>query len=316
MKIFIAKTLLYSLLIFVFLEGLTRIFHLYQQYPASRINDLNVEVNTPNQKGYYVTGNRRMNFAKFNINSSGFNSYREFTPTKETNEIALIGDSFIEGLHQDYFNSIGRKVENRLDDGTEVYEYGYSGYDLADQLHLISAYKEKFELIDHIIIYIKFHNDLKRDTYIPNQYRVDLQYSTSFQIRDKVKLIAYADGIGIFEPFRNLKNKIFGQKTKAENEISHILSEKESKEYLENFKKLIETYGFDKNKTVFLLDKEKTSKLFTNYCEQMGYDYIDFGSNLERSKTPTTLIYDQHWNNHGRNIIANVISDYIRKKND
>lgn len=314
MKLLIAKTLLYSLLIFITLEGLTRVFHLYQQYPASKINNLGVEINTPNQEGYYVTGNRRMNFAKFNINSSGFNSYREFKPTKENSEIALIGDSFIEGLHQDYFNSIGRKVENRLNNDTEVYEYGYSGYDFADQLHLINAYKEQFELIDHIFIYIKFHNDLKRDTYTPNQYRVDLQYSVSFQLRDKVKLIAYADGIGLFEPFKNLKKKILGRKIDTENEINHILSDEKSRKYLENFKKLIETFGFDKSKTVFLLDKEKTSEVFINHCDNMGYKYIDFGSDLEKSKMPTTLIYDQHWNNHGRNILANVISDYIKEK--
>ena len=74
MKTLILKSILYSILVFICLEFIVRVLHLYQQYPPYTINDLNLEVNTPNQKGYYVTGNRRMNFAEYNINKSGFMS--------------------------------------------------------------------------------------------------------------------------------------------------------------------------------------------------------------------------------------------------
>ena len=318
MKLLFGKILLYTLLVFICLEIITRVFHLYQESPTFIINDKNVKTYLPNQEGYYAVGNRRMNFAEYHINKTGFNSYSEFTPTKDKIDVALIGDSYIEGLHQNYYNSIGEKIEKKLNDSVDVFEYGHSGYDFADELHLISAYSEKFKLIDQIIIYLKFENDLKRDFYKPDQYWIDSQYFTFSKIKKNVKLLSYMDGIGALQPLRNLKSKIvsFGNNPekhteKAENQ--DVVNNR-NLQYLNNFKKLINTYGFDKNKTVFLLDSRKTSKSFLDYCDSMAYKYLDFGEILENSKTPTTLIYDNHWNNHGREIIASVIANYIKEK--
>ncbi|HMR15596.1 hypothetical protein [Mariniflexile maritimum] len=317
MKLLFGKTILYGLLIFIALECIVRVCHLYDQYPQFIINDRNVKTYAPNQEGYSVTGNRVMNFAQYHINKSGFNSYREFTPSKEKTDVAIIGDSFIEGLHQNYNNSIGKKMERQLNDGTEVFEYGHSGYDFADQLHLIAAYKEKFELIDYIIIYMKFENDLQRDFYKPDQYWIDSQYFLTSRIQNKIKLFNYVGNIGLFEPLRELKTKVLslGAETEVKPQVTNVPKQtpKELK-YLGNFKKLIETYGFDRNKTAILLDSRTTSPSFLSYCDAMNYDYIDFGKVFEKSKTPTTLIYDMHWNNHGRHLIASVITDYIKKK--
>ena len=313
MKTLIGKMLLYFILILFFLEIFVRVFNLYFEYPPYYINDANVKTYLPNQEGNYTTGNRRMKYAKFNINESGFNSYREYTPTKDKIDIALIGDSFIEGFHQDFDNSIGKKVENNLNNNASVFEYGHSGYDLADQLHLIKAYEEQFKLIDHIFIYLKFNNDLERSKYTPNHWRVNLQYSTSFLIRDKIKLTTYAEGIGIFDSFLDLKDKILG--IPLENfDMDAEVSEADSIKYLENFKTLINTFGINKSKTSFLLDKRTTSRHFLDYCKKMDYNYVDFGDLFEKSESPTTLIYDMHWNNHGRDLIANSISSYLTKK--
>ena len=318
MKRFVSKILLYALLIFLSLEIITRVFHLYQEYPLFIINDKNVKTYAPNQDGYYVVGNRRMNFAQYHINNSGFNSYREFTPSNDKMDIALIGDSYIEGLHQNYYNSIGEKIEKKLQDSVEVFEYGHSGYDLADELHLINAYKDKFSKIDKIIIYLKFENDLKRGYYTPDQYWIDSQYFPFSIIQRNIKLFAYLNNIGFLAPLRNLKSKILSlagiHSSYNTSNSDNPKTNEMHKSYLDNFKALIQTYGIDKNKTVFLLDTNKTNKIFLDYCDEMGYKYIDFGHNLQKSKRPTTLIYDKHWNNHGRNIIANTIIDYLKKQ--
>ena len=254
------------------LEILTRIFNLHSQYPVFIINDLNVKTYLPNQEGYYTIGNRRMNFSKYHINQSGFNSYHEFIPAKEKIEIALIGDSFIEGLHQNYTNSIGKKIEQKLNNKIEIFEFGHSGYDFADQLHLISAYKNKFELIDNIIIYLKFDNDLKRDTYKPDTYWVDSQYFTFSKIKSNIKFLKFIDGIGFLDPVRKLKSKLITVNDNVDdNNLNPSTKDNlNEKEYLNNFKKLIDTYGIDKIKTVFLIDKSKTSDLFVVYCDKMG----------------------------------------------
>ncbi|RLD28364.1 MAG: hypothetical protein DRI75_07000, partial [Bacteroidetes bacterium] len=62
----------------------------------------------------------------------------------------------------------------------------------------------------------------------------------------------------------------------------------------------------------FLLDSANTPLVFIKYLKDHDLKYIDFSSVLKKSKTPTTLIYDMHWNNHGRNIIAELIVNYIR----
>ena len=317
MKKLIFKTLSYFILTIIFLEIIVRIFHIYPELPVFVINKDNVKTYAPNQEGYHIVGNRRMNFTEYRINKSGYNSYQEFTPTKDKTEIAIIGDSFIDGLHQNYYNSIGKKIETKLNDGTKVFEYGHSGYDLADQLHLMAVYKEQFDLIDYSIIYLKFDNDIKRDTYVPDQYWIDSQYFLTSRLARKIKLLSYLNSIGAFEPLRNLKRH-FVSMAKPENKINHKenaeANKKNAAKYLKNFKTLINTYGFDKNKTAFLLDKSKTSEAFLNYCDTMGYKYIDYSETFNNSKKPNTLIYDMHWNNYGRTLIADVIVNYINKQ--
>ncbi|WP_034039911.1 hypothetical protein [Wocania ichthyoenteri] len=315
MKKLLFKTILYSILILLVLEVIIRTFYLTKDYPSRYIDEFNVEKWVPNQTGLSVTGIRRQNFSEYKINSSGYNSYREFAPSDYKTEIALVGDSFIEGFHQDYYNSIGKKIENKIKN-IEVYEFGYAGYDLADQLHLIHAYKNMFNKIDHVVLGLKFKNDLTRGEYKIIQDRIHLETPLYKSIR-KVKLIVYAQNSGVFDPILNLigrissifkgkqSNKLAKEKTKEEIEKTHLA-------YMENFKSLVKKYGYDKKRFVLLLDSTITPQIFLKYLNENNYEYIDFYDTLNESKLPTTLIYDKHWNNHGRDLIASVIVNYYR----
>ncbi|WP_109437682.1 hypothetical protein [Aquimarina sp. AU119] len=318
MKKLILKSVLYAFLILITLEGLVRVFHLGKDTPTRFLDEHKVEKWKPNQNGFSVTGNRRQNFSEYHINTSGFNSYREFNPTKEKTEIALVGDSFIEGFHQNYYNSIGKKIEKSIPE-IEVYEYGYAGYDFADQLHLTHAYKEQFLLIDHIILGIKFSNDLNRGEYDVVNSRLALE-SPMNKLLKKSKLLVYAKSIGILDPPQELVYRIINiikskpkKKPIDELEASRI-KEANEKKYLANFENLISKYGYDKQRYTLLLDSRITSTFFLSYLEKNDFNYIDFASSFEASDRPTTLIYDRHWNNHGRELIAQLISKYINKK--
>lgn len=312
MKKLFFKTILYIILILLALEVIIRVLHLTKDYPSRYIDEFGVEKWVPNQNGMSVTGIRRQNFSEYKINSTGYNSYREFVPTEDKTEIALVGDSFIEGFHQHYYNSIGKKIEDKLAN-VEVYEFGYAGYDLADQLHLIHAYKDMFDKIDHVVLGLKFKNDLTRGEYNIVQDRMHLESGLYKNIR-KIKLIVYAQNRGFFDPIFKLigtitsflKNKTktpIKEKTKAEIEKLQL-------KYIDNFKSLIEKYGFDKQRFVLLIDTSITPQIFIEHLKENNYKYIDFYDALNRSKTPTTLIYDRHWNNHGRHLIANLIAKY------
>ncbi|WP_103864242.1 hypothetical protein [Aquimarina sp. I32.4] len=314
MKKLIIKSIIYMVLILFTLEGLTRIFYLAKDTPTRFLDEYKVEKWQPNQNGFSVTGNRRQNFSEYHINASGYNSYREFTPTKDKVEIALVGDSFIEGFHQNYYNSIGKKIEKTLPE-IEVYEYGYAGYDFADQLHLIHSYSNQFDAIDHVILGIKFSNDLTRSEYSVIKERLALE-SPINNLLKKSKLLVYCKSIGILTPLQKLTSGLINlfntpQEAIAITPESAIrIKNKKEDEYLSNFKKLVSKYGFDKKRFTLLLDTRITSPFFLSYLQQNKFKYIDFASSFEVSKSPTSLIYDKHWNNHGRGIITSLIVEY------
>ncbi|RLD26060.1 MAG: hypothetical protein DRI75_12390, partial [Bacteroidetes bacterium] len=290
LKKLILKTFVYIVLILLFLEFSIRVFHLTKDYPVRIVDEYNVEKWMPKQEGYSVTGNRRQNFSKFYINNSGYNSYREFTPSKDKVEIALVGDSFIEGFHQNYYNSIGKKIENSLKD-VEVYEYGYAGYDLADQLHLIHQYKSTFDLIDHVILGINFEDDLIRGDYGIIADRMKFE-SPIYRAMRQIKLLVYLQNIGAFDAPRKLIRKLLSGG--SSNKIKRTALEEETlrKEleikYIINFENLMRLYEFDKERFTFLLDSANTPLVFIKYLKDHDLKYIDFSSVLKKSKTPTT----------------------------
>ncbi|MGB7393872.1 MAG: hypothetical protein WA913_05730 [Pricia sp.] len=319
MKKFILKSLLYIFLILLLLEGIVRMFHLYTEDPPRFIDEKGVEKRVPDNTGYAVTGNRNQNFSEFHINKMGFNSHREFKPSAAGYEVALIGDSFIEGFHQDYDSSTGKRIEQKVD-GIEVYEYGYAGYDFANQMHLVHAYAEDFELIDEIILYLNYDNDLGRAEYEPNHARIRMLSSTVFKIRDNIKLLAYGSKIGIIEPLKKLAqggdafgNEQDGYETNALDEEPEADRQEEDEQRIANFRSLIDLYGFDKGKTALLLDSRKTSARFLNFLRRNDIRYIDFAERFKASQKPTNLIYDKHWNTNGRELIAEEVANYLKK---
>ncbi|WP_062060329.1 hypothetical protein [Aquimarina longa] len=315
MKKLIIKSTIYFFLILITLESLVRVFYLGKDTPTRFLDEYKVEKWVPNQNGFSVTGNRRQNFSEYHINTSGFNSYREFTPTKDKVELALVGDSFIEGFHQHYYNSIGKKIEKNLPK-IEVYEYGYAGYDFADQMHLVNSYKNKFDLIDHVILGIKFSNDLTRGEYQVVKNRLALE-SPINKLLKKSKLIVYCKSIGVLDPPQKLVQRIINlikpkRKIIPLDDIEVLRIKKENeKKYLENFKSLVSKYNFDKKRFTLLLDSRITNPIFLSYLQQNNFKYIDFSTYFKDSNHPTTLIYDKHWNNHGRELISQAIIDYL-----
>lgn len=311
---FILKSISYFFLILIALELLVRIFHLYTEDPPRYIDKQGVEKRVPNHTGYAVTGNRNQNVSQFRINDFGFNSKWEFEPSDDNVEIAIIGDSFIEGFHQDYDRSTGTMLEEKLEFKAQVYEFGYAGYDLADQMHLLDAYKDKFSKIDRIVIYLNYESDLQRGVYEPNVGRIQLLSSTLFKIRDNIKLLAYGAKIGILEPVKNLLTDAPKQQNNSspvDEEVQKAIRLDAENANLQNFKELVGTYGFDREKTVLLLDSRKTADSFLIYCDANGIGYIDFAQAFEKAGDPTTLIYDHHWNTYGRELVAEVLAKHF-----
>lgn len=318
MKKLIVRLCIYGLLMLLSLELLVRAFHLTKDYPLRIVDAQEVEKWQPHQTGYSVTGNRRQNFSEFHINSAGFNSSRDYKPSKTHFEIALVGDSFIEGFHQPYYNSIGKKIEAHFNN-IPVYEYGYAGYDFADEVHLVDAYKDTFEAIDCVILNLTFKDDLERDTYSVLTDR--MRFETPFYRRlRQFKLLNYAKNIGALNPIKALPGKLINtvkgrfksDKQAPQKAVSSVDSLAIYQKRLDNFIALTTTYNYNKAKYILLLDASKTPDVFLNYLHTHNYKYIDYSQLLAQSKTKTNLVYDMHWNDHGRTLVAKAIADYLK----
>ncbi|WP_425628943.1 hypothetical protein [Cellulophaga lytica] len=311
MKKVILKVILYVIILLLSLELLVRIFHLHNERPERYLDEYGVEKWVPNQNGYSVTGNRKQNVGEYRINNFGFNSvYDDYIVSKDSIEVAIIGDSFIEGFHQNYTNSISRKVEKKITD-IKVLEFGYAGYNLSEEFNLIQSYEHLFKDIDKVFIYMRYTDDLT-----VGEYKVSSRLSLNTPLNrllKKSKLIVYAKDIGLFDP---VKNKItstinFVKRVKPNSKVEV----NNDSIYLANFKKLVKTYNYNKEKNVLLLDYSLCSKDFLEYLRSNDFKSINFNSDFKKDSRPKTLIYDQHWNNLGREIIANEIVEYLKKEN-
>ena len=310
MKKFVLKLVVYTFFLLVGLELLVRVLHLYNDRPSRYLDGFQVEKWVPNQTGLAVTGNRKQNTGRYSINSLGFNSvYDHYDPDSAYKNIALIGDSFIEGFHVNVDNSLGKQIEERTTK-TRVYEFGYAGYDMADQLHLVKAYANLFSKMDHIILYTRYTDDYDRNTYEVSS-RLSLNTPVN-RLLKRSKLIVYVKEIGLFDPItkggRTLLAYLKNGTTKAVKPPDRKALEADR---LSNFKKLIKTYNFDKQEITLLLDARLCPKGFFDFLEKEKIRYIDFGTPMDVYGAPTTLVFDQHWNPSGRAIVADVVAEYI-----
>ncbi|WP_299531871.1 hypothetical protein [Ulvibacterium sp.] len=320
MKKFIFKTVIYFGLILMALELLVRAFHLHADDPPKMIDEFGVEKRVPGSTGHYVKGNRRQNFTHFSINNSGFNSYRQFNPSESKYEVALVGDSFIEGFHQNFDNSLGKKIERLLPE-LEVYEYGYTGSTMAYQMHLVNAYQEEFRNIDKIILYMKFKNDFDTHEHEANYELIRTLNTLPFRIRKNCKLWVYGSNYGMTMPIKNIASAIWKGFIflRGKGNLEVAIPEMEATsvtDRIENFKKLIATYGLDTQKTVLLLDSRVTDNQFLDFCKENGITYLDFSEAFQKALDPVTLIYDMHWNDYGRELLAESIADYLQREID
>ncbi|TAI48562.1 hypothetical protein [Flagellimonas allohymeniacidonis] len=308
---FIARCIFFGFVFFLCFELLVRAFHLHNQRPIRYLDEQDVEKWVPHQEGYSVVGNRRQNVGHYRINSFGFNSvYDSYRPKESEKSVALIGDSFIEGFHQDFDNSLGQKIEGKLKSNSKVFEFGYAGYDFADQLHLIHSYSVLFDDMDQVLIYMRFIDDLERSEYeVSSRLSLDTPIS---RLAKHFKSIVYLKDIGLLDPVTHAISKLGN--LRAKNRVSDSTEETESDitfARIQNFKDLVDFYDYDKSKNVLLVDYRLCPSEFLDFLKENEFKTIDFGESLARSKSPTDLIYDQHWNDHGRELIAKEIANYL-----
>ena len=307
-KLIIRVITFFVFTLFIF-EIYIRIFYLYDDVPKVHLDSNKLLVYKPNQNGSYNFGNRKEVDSKYLINSAGFNSVVEYDFSTNTPKIALIGDSYIEGFHQDVNNSIGRML-NRLSD-YQCFEYGLSSWTLNDYLNLISSDSTQFNQFEYIFINLN-PSDLQFSLYNywnseVSKLKVDKQNSFIYKyIYSKVKLLSSANQMGIFNNLRK-KIKIFSANNQLESNNNNNLQ-------FTIFHEILNYYNIPiKNeKLIFLFNSNlKYQESFLNHIKQ-GYNFIDLSISFNQSADLPYFRFDRHWNNKGRMLVAKEILNKIK----
>jgi len=204
--------------------------------------------------------------------------------------IAIIGDSYIEGFNQDVQNSIGNKIMREYP--VKCYEMGYSGYDFASIVHLLGAYKSEFLNVEHI--YISLNNsDFGRDRNTVTERQILRANSWIAKIYRNIKLLMF------------IKRQNFLKFTKNKSTVKTSSKEIVKSQEVKNTLLLLKKIENLRPKITFLLDSEKVDISILNALST--FDTLDYSHQMKNSKAQTTFGFDKHWNDAGRQVIADVI---------
>ena len=170
------------------LEITTRVFDLSgHTLPEYNLN--NNKLLLPGAEGVLVQGGMREVASHYKINQQGFNSLKDYTTLDENKiSIAIIGDSYIQGLQVDVENSIGRILEAETLNKVEVHEYGRAGMNIVDYSLIFTQsiknrYDYTFILATNKDIVPKKASSMGKGNKIPNSSLMREIYNRSSFIR-------------------------------------------------------------------------------------------------------------------------------------
>jgi hypothetical protein len=238
----------------------------------------------------------------YEINDQGYNSiidYRELNP--EDINIALIGDSYIEGFQTDVRNSIGRKLEKILGPGVRVHEYGRAGSNIVDFSIVYHKYIQP-KVYDFTFI-LATDGDLKPKKPSNMGKGNNIHKKTiNRQIYDKIHILRYLNinhGLGV--SFKKLINQ-------GPESIDRIHKEKVVEVTKEVFLNEINVEAIKAlpKSIVFLHEGDKLSHFF---MENFDFEF----KKIIHHKLPKDHGFDGHWNKNGRYNCAKAMAEYIKE---
>ena len=283
----------------LFLEVFLRLFNL----SGITLQEVNIDGNRmlkPGSNGIWVRGGFGEIKSHYSINHQGWNSIVDYADLDDNKiKIAIIGDSYIQGMHVDVDNSIGRILEKKSSNYV-VHEFGRDGANIVDYSLVYNKWiRGKYDYVfilasddDLISIYPSFMNQGNK---IPSTSILRTFYNSSYTIR-------YLNiNRGLLAKFNSLLKSTLNSLASFNNN-SAIASQKQT----ENQINIDSLQSIDLS-VVFLYESGKldTNSLKNHKTLQIVHELY-----------PIRMGFEGHWNINGRINCANTIDKFMRSQTE
>lgn len=237
----------------------------------------------PGAKGTFVKGPFREIVSNYSINKQGFNSILNYNEDTARKKFAIIGDSYIEGLHVNVNESIGRRIEEMSQpEKISIHEYGISGWNVHNFLKIAEQNQSKYIKM-YILVDEKDFESLEASMPVKKDESSLKKFLFASHL---IRYLYYNRG------YINILKNFFNSFLKSS---SIQVVESSNKRILSRFPK----------NSVFMFTKSglNTSGLSVDLLEiREVYKYNDWG------------LLDAHWNHRGRLNCATAIHEHISKE--
>jgi hypothetical protein len=290
MKQFLIKIAIILVLSVLFLEVLVRVLGL----AGITIPEENINNNVLFRRNYSSTwtkGGFSEIKSTFHINNQGWNSIVDFDSLQDENyNIAIIGDSYIEGFHENVETSIGRRLEKLGGDSLIVNEYGHSGGNINDFILVFREIENK--PYDKIFVLLTNKDLVESKASFMGRGKDAVQLSPLRKVYNEIDFLRYLNiNQGLIANFGKILEK-------ADHSSGHKTVTTPGKI---NF----DYSDFDKSKVVFIYEATKFNPAV---LDSLGFSCVEIKHELK----PFTFGFDSHWNTNGRINCANSILSALK----
>jgi len=239
----------------------------------------------PHAKGDWVRGGFGEIKSYYHINNQGYNSMVDYDDAIDSSslKIALLGDSFIQGMHVDIHQSIGRLAEQLSDLPMIVHEFGRAGGNIEDYKRICK--EDVNGNYDFVFIWVSEDDFIHLEPYFKGAGYKAQPETMVYKIFRSIHILRY-----IFknQGLLNLLNNRYYETASiaTEDSLSTIIKP----DVLNSF----------------------SSDVFFIYDEAMlNLDFFELPNNrfvkLEHKRRPYNFGFDGHWNLNGRKNCADAI---------
>ncbi len=285
-------------------------------------------------EGFQTSGNLAQRKTFWRVNNMGWNSPYDYHPRDGRQTLAIIGNSYVEGLRIDIDKGLAASLQNRLGARFRCYGFGYSGAKLSQYLNISRYVQRTFR--PKIMILTLFEPDVLGSLAPPDQ---EPQYALFFKdspsgivetpVREFVpsRLKRWYAKLGFIRYFASNKQAAFAEPSSK----TEWLTRREIDLY-----ERVSDYAFRKIRTenpdttvLIVMDAPRRDiyrgrilekrfqarTILSCMAKRHGLHFLDLTPSMQALYRENHISFsysnDYHWNEHGFDVVAKQIAEHL-----